>query len=129
MGGYEYNASARVFLNRLATRPPGARNYLRRREAVCAVAAAAAARRRTTAESVLFMAVPAPCCSGRRGGSAGLRRVMGFWGRARCTTEGAFYLAAVSGAGGRFAVPGDYLYRNQTSFLFDGGMWGTFRVR
>ena len=34
-----------------------------------------------------------------------------------------------NGAGGRFAVPGDYLYRNQTSFLFDGGMWGIFRVQ
>jgi Tol biopolymer transport system component len=34
-----------------------------------------------------------------------------------------------NGAGGRFAVPGDYLYRNQSSFLFDGGMWGIFRVQ
>ena len=32
------------------------------------------------------------------------------------------------GAGGRFLIAGDYLYRNQTSFLFDGGMWGIFRV-
>ena len=32
------------------------------------------------------------------------------------------------GAGGRFAVTGDYLYRTQTSFQFDGGMWGIFRV-
>jgi hypothetical protein len=34
-----------------------------------------------------------------------------------------------NGAGGRFHVPGDYLYRNQSSFLFDGGMWGIFRVQ
>ncbi|MDQ3803543.1 MAG: LpqB family beta-propeller domain-containing protein [Acidobacteriota bacterium] len=33
------------------------------------------------------------------------------------------------GAGGRFLIRGDYLYRNQTSFLFDGGMWGIFRVQ
>jgi hypothetical protein len=34
-----------------------------------------------------------------------------------------------NGAGGRFQIRGDYLYRNQTSFLFDGGMWGLFRVQ
>jgi Tol biopolymer transport system component len=33
-----------------------------------------------------------------------------------------------NGAGGRFSIHGDYLYRNQTSFMFDGGMWGLFRV-
>jgi len=32
------------------------------------------------------------------------------------------------GAGGRFHVPGDYLYRTFTSFHFDGGIWGLFRV-
>jgi hypothetical protein len=32
------------------------------------------------------------------------------------------------GAGGAFAVPGDYLYRTFQSFQFDGGMWGIFRV-
>jgi hypothetical protein len=32
------------------------------------------------------------------------------------------------GAGGRFGVTGDYLYRNLASFLFDGGQWGLFRV-
>ncbi len=32
------------------------------------------------------------------------------------------------GAGGRFRVPGDYLYRTFSSFLFDGGLWGIFRV-
>lgn len=34
-------------------------------------------------------------------------------------------------AGGRFRVPGDYLYRTFQSFQsfhFDGGMWGLFRV-
>ncbi|HEY0174277.1 MAG TPA: hypothetical protein VGB98_24890 [Pyrinomonadaceae bacterium] len=34
----------------------------------------------------------------------------------------------LSGAGGRFLVPGDYLYRTFQSFQFDGGMWGIFRV-
>ena len=32
------------------------------------------------------------------------------------------------GAGGGFAVPGDYLYRTFQSFQFDGGIWGIFRV-
>lgn len=32
------------------------------------------------------------------------------------------------GAGGAFKVPGDYLYRDQASFQFDGGLWGIFRV-
>lgn len=32
------------------------------------------------------------------------------------------------GAGGAFAVPGDYLYRDMASFQFDGGLWGIFRV-
>jgi hypothetical protein len=40
-----------------------------------------------------------------------------------------FNLLLKNGAGGRFLVNGDYLYRNQTSFLFDGGMWGVFRVQ
>lgn len=40
-----------------------------------------------------------------------------------------FDLLLKNGAGGRFMIPGDYLYRNQTSFLFDGGMWGIFRVQ
>ena len=34
----------------------------------------------------------------------------------------------VNGAGGKFAVPGDYLYRTFQSFQFDGGLWGIFRV-
>ncbi len=34
----------------------------------------------------------------------------------------------LNGAGGAFGVPGDYLYRNQASFAFDGGMWGLLRV-
>lgn len=33
-----------------------------------------------------------------------------------------------NGAGGRFGIPGDYLYRDQASFQFDGGLWGIFRV-
>jgi hypothetical protein len=33
-----------------------------------------------------------------------------------------------NGAGGAFAVTGDYLYRTFQSYQFDGGMWGIFRV-
>lgn len=31
-------------------------------------------------------------------------------------------------AGGVFGVPGDYLFRDFSSFNFDGGLWGIFRV-
>jgi hypothetical protein len=34
----------------------------------------------------------------------------------------------VNGAGGKARVFGDYLYRTQHSFVFDGGIWGIFRV-
>jgi hypothetical protein len=34
----------------------------------------------------------------------------------------------VNGAGGVNSVAGDYLYRTQESFQFDGGLWGIFRV-
>ena len=34
----------------------------------------------------------------------------------------------VNGAGGARKVPGDYLYRTQSSFQFDNGLWGIFRV-
>jgi manganese oxidase len=34
----------------------------------------------------------------------------------------------VNGAGGPRAVTGDYLYRTQSSFQFDNGLWGIFRV-
>jgi len=34
----------------------------------------------------------------------------------------------INGAGGRFNVTGDYLYRTFQSFQFDGGIWGLFRV-
>jgi len=33
-----------------------------------------------------------------------------------------------NGAGGKFAVPGDYLYRDYAAWLLDGGIWGLFRV-
>ena len=33
-----------------------------------------------------------------------------------------------NGAGGKFRVLGDYLWRDQTSHLFDGGIWGLFRI-
>jgi hypothetical protein len=39
-----------------------------------------------------------------------------------------FDLLLKNGAGGRFQTPGDYLYRGQQSFQFDGGLWGIFRV-
>ncbi len=39
-----------------------------------------------------------------------------------------FDLLPKYGAGGRFLIRGDYLYRNQQSFMFDAGMWGVFRV-
>jgi manganese oxidase len=32
------------------------------------------------------------------------------------------------GAGGRFKVIGDHLYRDRSSFTFDGGIWGIFRI-
>jgi len=32
------------------------------------------------------------------------------------------------GAGGKFGVPGDYLYLDQSSFAFTDGQWGLFRV-
>jgi manganese oxidase len=35
----------------------------------------------------------------------------------------------VNGAGGARRITGDYLYRTQESFMFDGGIWGIFRVR
>jgi hypothetical protein len=39
-----------------------------------------------------------------------------------------FDILLKNGAGGKFNVPGDYLYRGQQSFQFDGGLWGIFRV-
>ncbi|MEW6208866.1 MAG: copper oxidase [Acidobacteriota bacterium] len=33
-----------------------------------------------------------------------------------------------NGAGGKFRITGDYLYRTMQSFQFDGGLWGIFRV-
>lgn len=39
-----------------------------------------------------------------------------------------FDLLLKNGAGGRFRVTGDYLFRDQASFTFDGGLWGIFRV-
>jgi hypothetical protein len=34
-----------------------------------------------------------------------------------------------NGAGGRFSITGEYLWRDQASFQFDGGIWGLLRVR
>ncbi|HEV2704918.1 MAG TPA: hypothetical protein VGV59_03280 [Pyrinomonadaceae bacterium] len=39
-----------------------------------------------------------------------------------------FDIVPHNGAGGTFRVAGDYMYRTQTSFVFDAGMWGIFRV-
>jgi hypothetical protein len=32
-------------------------------------------------------------------------------------------------AGGDAKMPMDYLFRSQSSFLFDGGLWGILRVQ
>jgi manganese oxidase len=34
-----------------------------------------------------------------------------------------------NGAGGKFRITGDYLYRTFQSFMFDQGIWGIFRVQ
>lgn len=38
------------------------------------------------------------------------------------------HLNIVAQAGGSFAVPGDYLFRTQEGFQFQGGLWGLLRV-
>ncbi len=52
------------------------------------------------------------------------------WEGARVGLGAAGHFDAVlkHGAGGAFGVPGDYLYRAFTSFEFDAGIWGLFRV-
>ena len=40
-----------------------------------------------------------------------------------------FDILLLNGAGGRFKTLGDYLYRDQQSHMFNGGLWGIFRVR
>ena len=40
-----------------------------------------------------------------------------------------FDFLLTTGAGGRFAVTGDYLYRTFMSSQFNGGIWGIFRVQ
>jgi hypothetical protein len=37
-------------------------------------------------------------------------------------------LLLTNGAGGAFKKPGDYLFRDMSSFMFDGGLWGILRV-
>lgn len=37
-------------------------------------------------------------------------------------------LLLTNGAGGAFDVTGDFLFRDQAAFTFDGGLWGIFRV-
>jgi len=41
---------------------------------------------------------------------------------------GHFDAVLQNGAGGKFGIPGDYLYRDHASFQFDGGIWGIFWV-
>jgi len=38
-------------------------------------------------------------------------------------------LLLTNGAGGMYKTPGAYLFRDQASFQFDGGLWGIFRVK
>ena len=40
----------------------------------------------------------------------------------------AFNIVPQNGAGGKNRVKGDYLFRDQASFQFDGGIWGILRV-
>ncbi|MBI3181156.1 MAG: copper oxidase [Myxococcales bacterium] len=44
------------------------------------------------------------------------------------TASTAWNIRPLFGAGGRFQVPGDYLYRDQASFQFPDGLWGILRV-
>lgn len=39
-----------------------------------------------------------------------------------------FDIVLNGGAGGHFSRPGDYLWREQSSLAFDGGIWGILRV-
>ncbi|UJS18001.1 MAG: hypothetical protein L3J17_02820 [Candidatus Jettenia sp.] len=40
-----------------------------------------------------------------------------------------FDVVLQNGAGGMFEVAGDYLWRDMSSFQFDGGIWGIMRVK
>lgn len=40
-----------------------------------------------------------------------------------------FDVVLQNGAGGKFGVAGDYLWRDMMSFQFDGGIWGIMRVK
>jgi hypothetical protein len=40
-----------------------------------------------------------------------------------------FDIVLQNGAGGAFTIPGDYLFRDQASFLMDAGRWGLMRVQ
>jgi len=39
-----------------------------------------------------------------------------------------FDVVLQNGAGGAFRVPGDYLFRDQTSSMLNGGRWGLLHV-
>jgi manganese oxidase len=57
---------------------------------------------------------PAPLSANLKGSESGI-------GAAR-------HINILTNAGGRFGVPGDYLYRTQESFQLLDGLWGIFRV-
>jgi len=52
------------------------------------------------------------------------------WSGAQMGVGAGFHFVAIprNGAGGKFKVTGDYLYRTFQSSQFDGGLWGIFRV-
>ncbi|MFY9555566.1 MAG: copper oxidase [Blastocatellia bacterium] len=56
--------------------------------------------------------------------------VLSEWSGAQMGVGAGFHFVAVprNGAGGKFRVTGDYLYRTFQSMQFDGGLWGIFRV-
>ena len=58
------------------------------------------------------------------------RNTMSFWEGARMGHGPSNHFDAVirNGAGGKFAIPGDYLFRDHAAFGFDGGLWGILRV-
>lgn len=55
-------------------------------------------------------------------------RSMVVGGQGGLGTQTAENILPLYGAGGRFGVPGDYLYRDQASFAYTDGMWGVLHV-
>jgi len=58
------------------------------------------------------------------------QNVQSEWSGAQMGVGAGFHFVAIprNGAGGKFKVTGDYLYRTFQSSMFDGGLWGIFRV-